>query len=154
MPSIFTNNVTLPGGTCSTGNCTWPTTPTLGICSSCNDAKSRLTKTTNSTEITYTLQWPEVFTGPQTNLLFERSAQSTNLTFNITLENDSLTLAILSHADPVLNLTSDGRLVISSFNLLGIPAANWDKYNGVLGSEPRAAYRISHLLTSLQRPIL
>ena len=28
----------LPTGTCPTSNCNWPTTPTLGICSKCNDA--------------------------------------------------------------------------------------------------------------------
>ena len=37
----------IPAAICSTGNCTWPVTPTLGLCSACEDVRSQVFKTGN-----------------------------------------------------------------------------------------------------------
>ena len=62
-----------------------------------------------------------MFATRQVNLLGVRSgAQSTNITFSTSSFEFNYSLATLRHADPVANLTPDGRLVISMFNMLGI----------------------------------
>lgn len=62
LKSIITNgiiktNTTLPGANCPTGSCTWPVTPTIGVCSECTQINATVTATSNSTcnFTTYTL---------------------------------------------------------------------------------------------------
>lgn len=53
LESLITNgilktNATLPGADCPTGKCTWPVTPTIGVCSECTRVNDTVTSTSNS----------------------------------------------------------------------------------------------------------
>jgi hypothetical protein len=51
LSSVFDRNISYPGSTCSTDNCTWPTTPTLAVCSSCIDINDKIQVTNVTTAI-------------------------------------------------------------------------------------------------------
>lgn len=43
-------NITAPTAQCSTGNCTWPTIPSLGVCGTCTDVTSEIVYTCTSVD--------------------------------------------------------------------------------------------------------
>ena len=116
MSSIL-NNASLPIGSCPTGSCTWPTTPTLGVCSTCS--KITLTTVSGPSNVTYSAPWGDL----------ADDEGSVSLTFqNTPLVNQSVNISVLA-SSLVWNLESDGRLPIINFYVSGIPPARYQTFN-------------------------
>ena len=100
--------------TCSTGNCTWPTTPTTGVCSSCNDVRDQMkfvSGTSSITRIAYTIP----LGGDSTNNL------------SVTLEPHGL--FVLKSTSPGNSSWSfpPGRQSFATVWALGVPASSYTK---------------------------
>jgi hypothetical protein len=120
ISSVFYGNTTSTAGLCPTGNCTWPSTPTLGMCSSCTDVRSKLV-TNGSTpfSVNYTLPWMNTVS----------NAQNTTLSLESTAESLVCPLATLrTNPQTPVSSTVDGRLVAAQFHVFGIPPSNYDYY--------------------------
>ena len=46
---VIKTNTTLPGADCPTGECQWPVTPTIGVCSECKHVDATVTSSSNKT---------------------------------------------------------------------------------------------------------
>ena len=116
VSSILTN-ASLPAGTCPTGNCTWPTTPTLGVCSTCSNLT--LTSVSGPSNVTYSAPWGD---------LVANSGSNVSLTFQDSFGgNENVNISVLA-SSPGWNLESDGRLPIVNFYQFGIPPARYETF--------------------------
>ena len=125
LSGILKTNTSLPGAVCPTGNCTWPVTPTLGICSRCADANvtviSGTRKVTTNDSDAYDITPPF-----ETTSVRVREVTTCNYTaytlpwpsnFDYDAINSSLTLQTCSNAQtPQLN---ESNWVLASAPLIG-----------------------------------
>ncbi|KAI0097971.1 hypothetical protein GGR51DRAFT_566012 [Nemania sp. FL0031] len=113
MSSLFNTNATPPMGVCPTGNCAWPTTPTLAVCGACSDVKDRALLIVGNSSLSYTLSWPGL---PQD--------WTTNTTFTL-LWSDFQDIARQDMSDynrgGLPELLIEGRVTLANFNFIGIP---------------------------------
>lgn len=63
---FFNSNVSLLAPVCQTGNCTWPVTPSVGVCGSCGDIRSKLFHVQSSQNLSYGLPLNLIGNGVQT----------------------------------------------------------------------------------------
>jgi hypothetical protein len=133
--SSVLNPIALPAATYPTGNCRWPTTPTLGICNSCEDVKQQMITNVfpDVNEILYTLLWPEPVSLITGNCSDNNNCPNTTFTFNI-LPHIDFALAQQTTANFYPNLTKDGRLLVSQFHLIGIPPSTFNQFVMTYGS--------------------
>jgi hypothetical protein len=136
LSSIFNANTSLLGIACATGNCSWPTTPTIGVCSSCTDVRNKMTKTnvslplvedpTNPSNLTqeqfvqYSLSYADMLFEP-----FDLSPEPASIRFghhSITYGNTNLSTIVQGTYS---NSTPAGQLPISQFFMLGIPPTSF-----------------------------
>lgn len=159
--NIFNNNVSMPASPCSSGNCSWPVTPSIGVCSSCIDARRSISKYVHIAETTtgvassgsainssvdileYSLAWefsPLGFEPFATNINFEAADYFMNLSFTqafTVLESGRRANVSILQPGAISGLTPEGKLPIIQFFALGIPLANVESY--------RALYNETHL---------
>lgn len=103
----------LPSVICPTSNCTWPITPTLGLCTSCVDARDRILKTEiNEYQINYTLPW----------LASSEFGYKGNTNLSLNSEDRRLYPLFIQDTnilDPDIN--SNGSLLVARTHYLGVP---------------------------------
>ena len=107
---FLANNVTDIQTTCSTGNCTFPFTPSIAVCGSCQDTTNVLTAC-NSTACNYTTSTGTIFTLASWN--------------NVSVGHGFVSKSVQTKLD---NLTAENALKVADFEMLGAPF-------GSLGSE-------------------
>ena len=112
MSSIMGTSKRMPIATCSTANCTWPVTPSNGVCGSCEDVRDQATFTTDNSTTT--------------GMAYTLSTGGTNPP-NISVTFDSDSLFALVSMQPSGNTSGfvSGRQSVVSIKALGIPASSF-----------------------------
>ena len=123
VSSIFNTSASLPPPRCSTGNCTWPTTPTIAICSACSNIT--LSSTTNPTNVTYSTLWGD---------LAQVSDRNVSLAFIESDHDSPYNVSLLTSASNTQE-QSDGILPIVNFYVLGISRANYQTFYDQIGPD-------------------
>ena len=122
LASVFTSNISVPQGVCSTGNCTWPTTPSLGVCSSCSDVKKSLKKKTVTIEISNVTHPAVMYSVSDSNTITWPKSSPINFDAN------------MSVIYPTYNPYPTDRIQIANFSMLGVPPSKTSQLLGVYGS--------------------
>ena len=105
--------------TCLTGNCTWPTTPTNALCSTCDNVRDQVVFTSNSSSesgLTYTLP----LGGSDTNVTPGWPSIS------VSVEPDNIFVLLTSETNGSINEFRSGRQNIASIQALGIPSNSYE----------------------------
>ena len=122
LSSLLADDTSVPASQCPTGECTWPPTPSLGVCSSCVDVTNQL--------------WLNDLLLPDT---IEHSINDTlrHTTLDISFV-DWVTFAALQSVYPAYAENEPGgRLVIARTNVLGVPPSNYQPFLEVLSKVPK-----------------
>ncbi|MCJ1405627.1 hypothetical protein MMC11_008855 [Xylographa trunciseda] len=133
---IIGNNSLLPNAICPTGNCEWPVTPTLGVCSECSNLTSQVLEAAQYTinNVTYYINLPSGFiTNPD-------SLKQVSITLpRFSNENVSTEIWRLDLAFANTNETQafNTRATIATLSALGIP------FPGTRLDNPVSAYNCS-----------
>ena len=137
MLGVYNTNTDFPMPTCSTGNCTWPVTPTLGMCSSCVDVKKQASVFVDDT-MDYTmislpsLVWPE-----GTNFSFTSLINHTDVCPYTLLARQGV---VISSPEPI----NGGRLLAARFNMISFPPSLYTRAINISTQDPEI-YKIQML---------
>ena len=143
MSSIFDQYSTLDSGHCATGECHWPTTPTLAMCSSCTDVKSQARVVRSdlgggsfSIDVV-----PQLQPSPHDSESRSQSHSAANISFFVDLDRSngsakygpiSPTFALSS---TYFEATEEGRPIIAKINICGVPPSGLNPPQSTHGSE-------------------
>ncbi|KAJ9616709.1 hypothetical protein H2200_000428 [Cladophialophora chaetospira] len=121
LSSLLATNTSQPVGRCPTGDCSWPLTPSLGVCGSCIDSTNQMS-----------LNKP---------LLPDTAEYSISDALDKTLLDMSLAdwvqFAGLHSVYPFhKNKAADGRLVVSHTQILGVPPPKYHSFLQAVSEAP------------------
>ena len=138
VSSILNISVPLIEPTCPTGNCTWPRTPTIAICSACTNLTLSSTIPYDGS-VTYSALWDDVA---------DVGDQKVSLTFEETISTTypNVSLLVSTGSRPVLD---NRRLRVVDIYAFGISPSNEGIYNEMVGpDEPLSTKLLDPLMTA------
>ena len=146
LTSFFAPNSTFPTASCATGNCTWPISPSLGLCSSCIDVKNQTTVNQTNQGVAVTQPVPPHTNGDVLGQSIYLSSNNLSEGFNSAINIFTSTM----NTDYATN-TVGARLTAGQIQLVGIPASNYDRYISSYGAgQPPDPEGIQRLIVSYQ----
>ena len=113
ISSVIDVNASVPLATCPSGNCTWPTTPTIAMCSTCTNLT--LSSVQGLTNVTYSAPWGDLVNTGDENVSLAYRGAANSITHNV---------SVLASASG-WNLDSDGHLPIASIYMFGIRPSSY-----------------------------
>jgi hypothetical protein len=123
MSGVFQSHITQPTITCPTGNCTWPITPTLGMCSKCTDTKHLIDISEGTSSVNYTLHWLDPL--PSGDNVANNTLQL-DYTFDGSLVCPVASQISSEQIDE--GVLVNGTVNVLRFNFVGIPSTHYDTY--------------------------